>query len=191
MTEENKIELIEEKESYSEIVNIKKEDLYNFNMYLAGMHKNFGLLVGGTFIFGIGVWGLINDGPEALLVNIVICLLGLMSYFFVFVVSKLMVKRKIKALKLEDMPPVEITLSDEGVLYKFENEENNQGHTFYPFSWKEVLKCVMNKDYLFIHMIDRRTVLLVTLRDIKSKNFLDYLEKKLQENQKTIIKKEK
>lgn len=176
----SEIENIEEiKKEYKEIINIKKDDLYKFNLYLASLHKNLGVLLGGTIIFIFGLYGIFNDGNDALAVNIFICFLGLLSYLFVFVISKMIIKRRINKLDLTDMPPVEVTLSDEGVLYKFRDEIDNNGHNFYPFAWKEISRVVVTKDYLYMHMIDHRTVLLITLRDIDDNNFIEYIKEQL------------
>lgn len=167
------------KNEQKQVINIKKDDLYNFNLYLASLNKNLGVLMGGTIIFIFGLYGIFNDGKEALFVNIFICILGLLSYLFVFVISKLIIKRKIKKLNLEDMPAVEVTLNDDGILYKFKDEVNNEGKEFYPFAWKEVSRAVVTNDYLYIHMIDRRTVLLIIMKDIDNNEFIDYIKDKL------------
>lgn len=176
------------KKECKQVVNIKRDDLYNFNLYLASLNKNFGLLLGGTIILIFGIYGLFNDGKENIPVNIVICLLGLMSYLFVFVISKIILKKKIMKLNLDDMPPVEVTLSDEGILYKFRDEVNNEGKVFNPFKWNEVSRVVLTNEYIYIHLIDHRTVLLVTTRDLESDEFIEYIKDKTLTNKRFFDK---
>lgn len=170
---------MENNNEIKQVINIKRDDLYNFNIYLASLNKNLGLLLGGTIILIFGIYGLFNDGSENIPINIVICILGLMSYLFVFVISKLIIKKKIMKLNLDDMPPVEVILSEDGILYKFKDEVNNEGKEFLPFKWNEISRAIVTKEYIYIHMIDHRTVLLITRRDLETDEFIEYMKNKL------------
>lgn len=175
----NDLEKKVEKEEIKEILNIKKEDLYNFNIYLASLNKNLGTLVVATFVIVLGIYGICTESKEKILFNAFYCILGILGYLYVFVFMKLIIKNKINKLKLEDLPPVEITLNSNGILYKFYDEQENEGKEFYPFSFKEVSRAVITNDYIYIHMIDKRTVLLVPMKDLKSDSVIEYLKEKL------------
>ena len=45
----------EQKKEVKEILYIKKQDLYNFNLYLASLNKNYGTLLVATFVIGYTV----------------------------------------------------------------------------------------------------------------------------------------
>ena len=174
---ENQVEI--QSPIHKEVIHITKDDLYKFNIYLAGLNKNLGMLVGGIFILAFGIYGLFKDGIEALWMNILLCLMGVLGILFALVFYKLLVKRKIRKLNLTDLEDVEVTLSEKGVLYKFADETLNEGKEFYPFVWTEISRAVVTNEYIYIHMIDRRTVILINVRDIKNQEFISYLKEKL------------
>ena len=55
-----------------EVLNIKRDDIYNFNIYLASLNKNLGMVFAGSIIVLLGIYGVIFDGQDALLLNILI-----------------------------------------------------------------------------------------------------------------------
>ena len=162
----------------SEINNIKKDDLYKYNYYLASLNKNLGMLIASLFILGFGIYGIIADEKDAkhLVVNSLFIALGVLGILLVFVFSKLIIKKKVDKLKLEDLEPVEVTLSKEGILYKFVNEAQNEGQTIQPFTWNEVSRVVLKDEYIYIHMVDHVNVLLITRRDLTNPDFIKCLE---------------
>ena len=76
----------------------------------------------------------------------------------------------------EDMPPIEVTANDEGILYKYIENENQK--EYLPYRWNEVLRVVKTNDYIYIHLIDRRSIMLIPLRDLKNDKLLDFLKEK-------------
>lgn len=169
----------ENKKEIKEIIHITKDDLYHFNLYLSSLNKNLGIVVGGIVILFFGIYGIFTDELSVLWMNILLCIMGIVGILFAFVFYKILVKHKIKKLDLKDLDDVEVTLNEDGILYKFHDEVLNEGKEFYPFAWKEVSRAVVTNDYIYIHMIDRRTVILITTKDIQNEEFIEYLKEKL------------
>ena len=178
--EELKEGVAEDTLKYSATTYIKTQDLKDFNYYLGTMRKSYGLLIGGILLIAFGGYGLISEPSENVKNNILLCVLGVVSLLFVFVFSKLILKERIKKLDLSDMPAVTIVVSEEGIIYKFENEENNEGHDIIPFAWHLVDRCVELKNHIYIHMVDYRTVLLVIKSDVENTRAYEYLKEKVQ-----------
>lgn len=170
----------EQKKEVKEILYIKKQDLYNFNLYLASLNKNYGTLLVATFVIFLGVYGIITGPKEDLVMNILFCAFGVFGYVYVLLLMKFVIRNKINKLKIEDLEPVELTINEDGVLYKFADEKNNEGKEFYPFSWKEISRAVIVDDYIYLHMIDHRTVILITRKDLRNNDTIQYLQLKLE-----------
>ena len=170
----------EQKKEVKEILYIKKQDLYNFNLYLASLNKNYGTLLVATFVIFLGVYGIITGPKEDLVMNILFCAFGVFGYVYVLLLMKFVIRNKINKLKIEDLEPVELTINEDGVLYKFADEKNNEGKEFYPFSWKEISRAVVVDDYIYLHMIDHRTVILITRKDLRNNDTIQYLQLKLE-----------
>ena len=186
--EELKEGVVEDASKYSATTYIKTQDLKDFNYYLGTGRKSFGLLIGGVLLVAFGGYGLITEPSENVKNNVLLCILGVVSLLFVFVFSKLILKERIKKLDLSDMPAVEIVVSDEGIVYKFEDEKNNEGHDIIPFAWNLVDKCVVKENHIYIHMVDYRTVLLVVKSDIENTKVYTYIKDKMQAASKWIEK---
>lgn len=167
-----------------ERINVKKEDIYNMNMYLLSHNKNLGLLVVGTLFIGLGIFDIINNKNEELLYNILLIVVGILGIIFALFVNKRLLQRKVKKSVLEDMPPIEVTANDEGILYKYIEEENQK--EYLPYKWNEVLRVVKTTEYIYIHLIDRRSIMLLPLRDLKNDDLLNFLKAKFKDNKKFI-----
>ena len=137
------------------------------------------MVVGGIVILFFGIYGIFTDDLNVLWMNILLCVMGIIGLLFAFVFYKILVKHKIKKLDLKDVDDVEVTLNEDGILYKFRDEVLNEGKEFYPFAWKEISRAIVTNDYIYIHMIDRRTVILITVKDIQNEEFIVYLKDKL------------
>ena len=169
-----------------EKIYIKENDLYNLNMYLITLSKNFGLLVVGVFFIGLGIYGLIDKKNDETLYDILTIVVGVLGILFATVVNKLLLKRKMKKVIYDDMPPIEITADDKGILYKYIEGENQK--EYLPYKWEEVLKVVKTKEYIFIHLNDRRSIMLITIRDLKSDALINLLKIKFEGKKKYIEK---
>lgn len=178
----------ENKKEIKEVIHITKDDLYRFNLYLASLNKNLGMVVGGIVILFFGIYGIFTDDLNVLWMNILLCVMGIIGLLFAFVFYKILVKHKIKKLDLQDLDDVEVTLNEDGILYKFRDEVLNEGKEFYPFAWKEISRAIVTNDYIYIHMIDRRTVILITVKDIQNEEFIVYLKDKLMPLKRYFVK---
>ncbi len=182
------VEVIDAPESYSAVTFIKRQDLIDFNLYLGSRSKSYGILIGGALMLGFGVYGFITEKAENLATNILFCLLGILSFLFVFVFSKIILKKRILKLDLSDMPPVEVVVSNEGILYRFEEEARNEGQEMLPFGWHLVHRVVASENHIYIHMVDYRTVLLLVKSDVENTKAYSYLKEKIQTENKWIEK---
>lgn len=178
----------ENKKEIKEVIHITKDDLYRFNLYLASLNKNLGMVVGGIVILFFGIYGIFTDDLNVLWMNILLCVMGIIGLLFAFVFYKILVKHKINKLDLQDLDDVEVTLNEDGILYKFRDEVLNEGKEFYPFAWKEISRAIVTNDYIYIHMIDRRTVILITVKYIQNEEFIVYLKDKLMPLKRYLIK---
>ena len=170
-----------------ETIYVKKEDIYNFNLYLLGLSKNFGLLFVGVIFIILGIYGLIDQKDNELLYDILTIIVGILGVLFATVLNKLVLKRKIKKLSFDDMPPIDVIVDEKGILYKYVEEDSDK--EYLPYKWNEIHKIVKTNDYLFIHMIDRRTIILITIRDLQSDSLISELKTKFVPLKKFIEKK--
>ena len=170
-----------------ERINVNKEDIYNMNMYLLSHNKNLGLLVVGTGFIGLGIYDLIKNKSEELIYNILLIVVGVLGIFFALVVNKYLLQKKMKKNTYEDMPPIEVTANNDGILYKYIEEENQK--EYLPYKWNEVLRVVKTEEYIYIHLIDRRSIMLIPLRDLKNDKLLEFLKEKYIPLRKYIEKK--
>ncbi len=166
-------------EKISIVVNITKEDLYKYNLYLAKGNKNIGMIIASSFILLCGIYGLIFEKHELrnILLNSLLLILGILGYLLVFVFEKLITKRRIKKLKLADLKPVNVTLSAEGILYCFLDEKDDPRYK--PFSYSDIYKVVLTDEYIYVHSKDRSGVLLIPTIDLKDDAFINYLKNAL------------
>lgn len=169
-----------------ETINVKKEDIYNFNMYLMTLNKNLGLLVVGVAFIILGIYGLVDKKNDEMLYDILTIVVGVLGILFATVVNKLILKRQIKKMTFEDMPPIEITADDKGILYKYIDEKNQK--EYLPYRWNEILRVVKTKDYIFVHINDRRSIMLITIRDLESDDLINLFKNKLLFQKKYIEK---
>lgn len=160
-----------------EVLNIKRDDIYNFNLYLASLNKNLGMVFAGSIIVLLGIYGVMFDGQDALLLNILIIVVGLIGIALPFVLNKYIIRRKIRKIDFEDLPPVEVTLNEEGILYRYINEKDAKD--LLPFAWSEILRAVEKDDYIYIHLMDKRSIMIITLKDVNEEAFKAYLKEKL------------
>ncbi len=160
-----------------EILNIKKEDMRNFNLYLASLNKNLGMLLAGSVIAILGIYGLFTGGKEELLINIITIVLGVAGLLFPLLFNKFIFTAKINKMEFEDLEPVEVVVSEEGMLYRFVSEKDSQ--EFLPYKWTEMLRAVEKDKYLYIHLSDRRSVIIITLEDLQNPEFLEFIKRKL------------
>lgn len=166
-----------------EIIYVKKEDLYNFNMYMLRQSKNYGLLVVGVLFTLLGVGGILFGKDEDLVYDLLTILVGIGGILFATVVSKIILKSKVKKSNFQDLPPIEVTANENGILYKYIEENQKE---YLPYRWREVYKVVKTNDYIYIHLIDKRSIMLITLRDLKNTELIDILKERFSDKKKFI-----
>lgn len=159
------------------ILKITKDDIYKFNLYLSTLNKNLGMIMASTFIIILGIIGLIKDGSDALLLNLLTLFLGILGMLFIFVFNKLLIKRKIQKMDFDDLEPIEVTLNDEGILYRYESEMDKTD--IMPYRWDMILRAVIVEEYAYIHLYDRRSIIIITLRDTNKDEVIEILKNKL------------
>ncbi len=160
-----------------EILYIKKEDMRKFNLYLASLNKNLGMVLAGSVIAILGIYGLFTSGKEDLFINILTIVLGVVGLLFPLFFNKLIFTTKINKMEFEDLEPVEVVVSKEGMLYRFVSEKDSQ--EFLPYKWTEMLRAVEKDNYLYIHLSDRRSVIIITLDDLENPEFLEFIKREL------------
>lgn len=159
------------------ITNIKKQDLYNFNMYIISRNKNISSIIfGAVFI----LWAIVDiclHKQQGLVGNIIIIVIGILFILYKFVFFKLMMMKKVNKLDLQDLEPIDVELTDEGILYQLEKEVEEN---YNPYAWNLIAKVVESDYYLFIHLIDRRTILFIKKEDITNSEFILFLQEKVE-----------
>ena len=166
-----------------ETIYVKKEYLYYFNMYMLKQNKNLGLLIVGVFFTILGLYGVIFGKDEDIVYDLLTILVGVCGILFATIVSKFILKRKVKKSNFEDLPPIEVTANDNGILYKYIEENQKE---YLPYRWREIYKVVKTNDYIYIHLIDKRSIMLITIRDLKNTELIDILKEKLSDKKKFI-----
>lgn len=158
--------------------NIKKQDLYNFNMYIISRNKNIsGVIFGVVFILW-AIYDICLHKQQGLIGNIIIIIIGVMFILYKFVFFKQMMLKKVKKLDLQDLEPIDVELTEEGLLYQLEKETTEN---YVPYAWNLVAKIVESDYYLFVHLIDRRTILLIKKEDITNNEFISFIKGKVDE----------
>lgn len=158
------------------ITNIKKQDLYNFNMYIISRNKNISSIIFGVVFI---LWAIVDiclHKQQGLIGNIIIIVIGILFILYKFVFFRLMMIKKVKRLDLQDLEPIEVELTDVGLLYQLEKETEEK---YTPYAWNLIAKVVESDLYLFVHLIDRRTILLVKKEDITNDMFVSFLQEKI------------
>lgn len=171
---------------FIETINIKKDDMRNLNLYLASLNKNLGMVLAGGVIFALGIYGLITGGEANLVLNILTVILGLIGIIHPLCFNKLIIKAKIKKIEFEDLEPVEVTVNDEGILYQFVSEKETKD--LKPCLWSQILRVVETNDYLYVHLADRRSVMIIILRDIVNPQFTQFIKDKMVKAKRYITK---
>lgn len=172
---------MEEKQNKITMVqHLKREDLITFNMYLATLSKNIGTLILGTFCIFFGIYGLCTEGiNQHLVYNILFIVLGVVSILFSLVFSKWIAKAKIMKKNLQDLEPIYVQLSEDGLLYCFQTELDDATKMVDAIPWSYITKAIVKKDYIYIHLVDKTVVLLIKKSDIQNDAFIPYLKEKL------------
>lgn len=162
------------------VQHLKREDLIIFNMYLATLSKNIGTLILGAFCIFFGIYGLCTEGVnEHLVYNILFIVLGVVSILFSLVFSKWIAKAKIMKKKLQDLEPIYVQLSEEGILYCFQTELEDSTKKVDAIPWSYITKAVVKKEYIYIHLVDKTVVLVIKKSDIQNDAFIPYIKEKL------------
>lgn len=162
------------------LLHINKEDIYEYNLYVLKTQKHIGNIIPSLIFIILGIIGLITDEKtkKAIILNIVLILIGIVGYFLLKFIPILLLKQKLKKRITDDLPPVEIKLSDDGILYQYEKENQSSEKPISPFLWQEVSKVVITNHILYIHFTSR-IFLVVTMKDIDPDLFISYLKTKV------------
>lgn len=167
-------------EKLTMVQHLKKEDLIAFNMYLATLSKNIGTLILGTFCIFFGIYGFCTEGvKEHFVYNILFVVLGVVSILFSLVFSKWIAKARVMKKNLQDLAPIYVQLSEEGILYCFETEISDETKNVDAIPWSYITKVVVKKEYIYIHLADKTVVLLIKKSDIQDDAFIPYIKEKL------------
>ncbi len=161
---------------------IDETDLYHLNMYLISRNKNLS-----SIIFGIVfiIWAICLHGKTDLVWNIVICILGILFILYALLFYKILMVRKVKKLNLQKLEPIDVTINDEGILYELKSEKDEK---YEPYAWNLISKIVESDYYIYIHLIDKRTILLICKKDITDDTFVSFMKTKISEKKYKVMK---
>lgn len=160
-------------------------DLYSFNRYIISRNKNISSIIFGIIFFVYGIWDICIHKQENLVIDIIAMAFGVLFILYTFVFYKLMMMAKVKKMNLKKLDPIDVIVSDEGLLYELSTEKDEK---YIPYAWNLISKVRESDNYIYIHLIDKRTILLIKKEDITDSTFIPFLKSKLSMNKYIIIK---
>lgn len=160
-------------------------DLYSFNRYIISRNKNISSIIFGIIFFVYGILDIRIHKQENLVIDMIAMVFGVLFILYAFVFYKLMMMAKVKKMDLKKLDPIDVIVSDEGLLYELSTEKDEK---YIPYAWNLISKVRESNDYIYIHLIDKRTVLLIRKEDITDSTFIPFLKSKLPMNKYIIIK---
>ena len=92
--------------------------------------------------------------------------------------------RKVKKLNLQKLEPIDVTINDEGILYELKSEKDEK---YEPYAWNLISKIVESDYYIYIHLIDKRTILLICKKDITDDTFVSFMKTKVSEKKYKVM----
>ncbi len=155
------------------ITNLDENDIYNLNIYVLNMTKNITSIIFGVVFIVWSIWDIIIYKQEKLLLNIIVCLIGFLFITYSLFLFKFLRRKKLNKITFSKMEPLEVILSKDGILYQYE-KENEQNYT--PYSWNLINKVCETNKYIFIHLIDKKTILQIKKSDILDEKFTEYIK---------------
>lgn len=173
---ENTNEKRDDKERITITTHIDETDLYYLNMYIIDKNKNISSIIFGIVFIVWAIWDICLHGKQGLIGNIIICILGVLFVLYALFFYKMLMIKKVKKLDLQKLEPIEVTIDDEGILYELESEKEEK---YTPYAWNLVSKAVESDYYIYIHLIDKRTILFIRKKDITNDLFLPFLKGKI------------
>lgn len=165
---------------------INSTDLVKFNQYLLDKNLSFkfstyvlGALSLITSIASI-VYEIVMTGKVGTL-TIVICsillVLGVFAIFFLKHVLKAVIKKRVLK-KNEQIDPIRVTLSEAGLMWEYDNEEQNKTEAK-PYTWNTIAKAVEKEEYIYIH-INQYIVLFIKKNEcVDLEETIKFLKEKL------------
>lgn len=163
-------------------------DLYSFNRYIISRNKNISSIIFGIVFLIYGIWDICIHKQENLVIDSIAMAFGVLFILYAFVFYKLMMMAKVKKLDLKKLDPIDVIVSDEGILYELSTEKDEK---YIPYAWNLISKVRESDDYIYIHLIDKRTILLIRKEDITNSSFIPFLKSKLALNKYVVIKSKK
>ncbi len=160
-------------------------DLYSFNQYIISRNKNISSIIFGIVFFVYAIWDICIHKKENLVIDSIAMAFGVGFILYAFVFYKLMMMAKVKKLDLKKLDPIDVIVSDDGILYELSAEKDEK---YIPYAWNLVSKVRESENYIYIHLIDKRTILLIRKEDITDSAFILFLKSKLPINKYTTIK---
>lgn len=164
---------------------IDETDLYHLNMYLISRNKNLSSIIFGIVFIIWAIWDICLHGKTGLVWNIVICILGILFILYALLFYKILMVRKVKKLNLQKLEPIDVTINDEGILYELKSEKDEK---YEPYAWNLISKIVESDYYIYIHLIDKRTILLICKKDITDDTFVSFMKTKISEKKYKVMK---
>lgn len=173
------------KEQITITTHIDETDLYHLNMYLISRNKNLSSIIFGIVFIIWAIWDICLHGKTGLVWNIVICILGILFILYALLFYKILMVRKVKKLNLQKLEPIDVTINDEGILYELKSEKDEK---YEPYAWNLISKIVESDYYIYIHLIDKRTILLICKKDITDDTFVSFMKTKVSEKKYKVMK---
>lgn len=173
------------KEQITITTHIDETDLYHLNMYLISRNKNLSSIIFGIVFIIWAIWDICLHGKTGLVWNIVICILGILFILYALLFYKILMVRKVKKLNLQKLEPIDVTINDEGILYELKSEKDEK---YEPYAWNLISKIVESDYYIYIHLIDKRTILLICKKDITDDTFVSFMKTKISEKKYKVMK---
>lgn len=173
------------KEQIMITTHIDETDLYHLNMYLISRNKNLSSIIFGIVFIIWAIWDICLHGETGLVWNIVICILGILFILYALLFYKILMVRKVKKLNLQKLEPIDVTINDEGILYELKSEKDEK---YEPYAWNLISKIVESDYYIYIHLIDKRTILLICKKDITDDTFVSFMKTKVSEKKYKVMK---
>lgn len=173
------------KEQITITTHIDETDLYHLNMYLISRNKNLSSIIFGIVFIIWAIWDICLHGKTGLVWNIVICILGILFILYALLFYKILMVRKVKKLNLQKLEPIDVTINDGGILYELKSEKDEK---YEPYAWNLISKIVESDYYIYIHLIDKRTILLICKKDITGDTFVSFMKTKVSEKKYKVMK---
>lgn len=167
---------------------LKKEDLYNANMFMVRDLKSYTSLILGLFAIGFGIFSIVDviikskateaiKPTDGLIGNILFILLGVFGILYHFFLARTLIESRIKKTQFEDLEPMVVSIGESGLVHRYESEDP----TIPPYDWKLIVKVIETKDYIFINTVNKQVILMVKKSEIDNDEFIPFFKELLKE----------